>query len=133
MSFRRKLCVVAFSGLVGAAAAVGCGGSSSHSGGGGGGSNQSTTFSPANGSTLPSGTVATVYTETFSILASSGSAPFTFTPIQIPPGLMLQEISPAAAALSGTPTQAGASVVTFQVVDSTNSIVTNASYNLKIN
>jgi hypothetical protein len=131
-SVTAKLSALALSGLLGAGIAIGCGGSSGSSNGGSFNSNTTTTLSPANGSTLPSGTVATVYTQTITILASAGSAPFTFTPVQLPPGLILQQIPPAAAALKGTPTQAGTSEVTFQIVDSTNSNVTNASYGLTI-
>lgn len=107
---------------------LGCGGSG-HSGGGGLNSN-TIVMNPLAGSTLPPGTVATVYTQTF--VASGAVPPYTFTAVSIPPGLSIVPVNGEAAAITGMPTTPGTTTVTLQVVDSTNATVTDPSYSITI-
>ena len=117
--------------LVVASATQGCG--SSHSSGGPAPGND-IQLTPPNGSALPPASSAAQYSEPFTVL-SGGTPPYTFTAISIPPGLMFAPVtgSDTQALLSGKPSQVGNTVVSFQVVDSTNQKVTNAQYTLTVN
>ncbi len=114
-----------------AATTAGC--SDSHSRGG----TPVTTFelAPQSGTDLPAATTAAPYNQAITVL-SGGTPPYTFRPISIPPGLTLAPVAGTnnEVLLSGTPTmKTPSTVVTFQVVDSTNQKFSNASYNLTVN
>jgi hypothetical protein len=109
-------------------ALAGCGGSSSS------GSNTNPNpviMSPQNGSTLPSATIGAVYTQVFSV-TSGGTAPYSFVPAGLPPGLTFTTLNTFSGSLSGTPTQAGVGTFALQVIDSQNQI-TQLSYTLTVN
>jgi|SRR5581483_4653064 len=127
----RRFCLLScllVAGLMAAPFGLGCGGSSNS---GGTGNSNTIVMNPLAGSTLPSGTVATLYTQTF--VASGGLPPFTFTVVgTTPDGLALASFTPEAASLSGTPTTAGTTILKLQVVDATNANVANVQYSLTI-
>jgi hypothetical protein len=114
---------------LGLGVATGCGGGHGSSGSVG----SVYTLSPAAGTVLPSAQVSTAYQQTFTVVAG-GKAPYTFTPISVPPGLTLGPVPTTddAVELTGTPTQQGTQTVSFQIVDSTQQVVENESYQLPI-
>jgi hypothetical protein len=124
---RKVLLPFVLAGLGVAPLAFGCSGSKSH---GGGSTSSKIQLDPTDQTVLPSGTVATLYTQSF--IASGGTAPYTFSAVSLPPGLDLTPNPPESAAIVGMPSQAGTTSVTIQVVDATNQNVTNATYTLTI-
>ncbi len=75
---------------------------------------------------LPNGTVGTGYN--FTVAATGGTAPYTFTASGLPAGL---SISPAGV-ISGTPTANGTASVTLTVTDSTNPTHATSSVTLPL-
>jgi hypothetical protein len=76
------------------------------------------------GAPLPSGTVAVAYDQKFSVTASGGTPPYTWSLSNgSVPGLTF---NPAAIEISGTPTTAGAFTLTLQAADAAGATATRA-------
>src|SRR6185312_7776527 len=92
--------------------------------------NLSITISPGlvfTTSSLPNGTVNVAYPAT-TLTAVNGTAPYTFTATNLPAGLTIS----AGGQITGTPTAAGTTQVTFTVTDSTSPAHNTATANLSI-
>jgi hypothetical protein len=134
MGLRRDAIALLLCGFLPGAIALGCGSSHSNSSSGTTGpANNHLIIDPPDGTLLTPGTVGTVYTQTF-VVTGGGTPPFTFTAVTVlPPGFALLAQPPAAAAIHGSPTVAGTTTFTLQVIDATNANITNASYKLTVN